>query len=84
MNNIIYEELEKMIQLAIKKGLIPPTNKGIEFTVDRTGKASCIEFWSCSKRLDDRTVVEIPKKMQSEFIFSEAAKHVKKNDLRFD
>ena len=81
MNKTIYEELEKMIQLAIEKGLIPPINKGVEFTVDGTGQASCVEFWNCSKRRDsDRTVVvAIPDEMQSEFVFSEAAKHVKKN-----
>ena len=84
MDQIILEELEKMIELAIEKGLISSQDfKEIEFNVDVHGRASCIEIWTCSNRRDtDRTVVEIPKKMQREFVFSEAAKHLK--NLRFD
>ena len=78
MDTIILEELEEKIALAIKKGLIPPTNKEVEFTMNRAGMASCIEIWSCSNRRDsDRTVVAIPDEMQSEFVFSKTAKHLK-------
>ena len=78
MDIIILDELKKMITLAIDKGLIPQNKyKEIEFTVDEDGRASHIEFWSCSKRSDsDRTVVEIPADLQSRFVFRSTAKYL--------
>ena len=79
MDKIILEEVEKMIQLAIDKGLIPKNYKEIDFNVLGDGQAVSVEIWKTSERRgSDRTVVEIPGVMQSEFIFSEAAKHLKK------
>ena len=71
MDQIVLEELEKMIQLAIAKGLIAPKKyKEIEFTVDVHGRASYIEFWNSSARRDsDRTIVAIPGDLQSRFVF---------------
>jgi hypothetical protein len=78
MDQIVLEELEKMIQLAIAKGLIAPKKyKEIEFTVDVHGRASYIEFWNSSARRDsDRTVVEIPADLQSRFVFRSTAKYL--------
>ena len=82
MDKIILEEVEKMIQLAIDKGLIPKNYKEIDFDVLGNGQAVSVEIWKTSERRDsDRNVVEIPLKMQSEFVFSEAAKHLKKLSL---
>ena len=79
MDIIILDELKKMIALAIDTGLIPQNKyKEIEFTVDEDGRASHIEFWSCSKRSDsDRTVVEIPNVIQDQFIFKNTVKTFK-------
>ena len=78
MDTIILDELQTKIALAIETGLIPSKNyKEIEFTVDRAGRASCIEFWSCSARYPcDHVVVEIPDDLQSRFVFRSTAKYL--------
>ena len=78
MDEIVLDELQTKIALAIDKGLIPSNNyKEIEFTVDRAGRASYIEFWSCSARYPgDHVVVEIPDDLQSEFVFRSTAKYL--------
>ena len=79
MDKIILEELEKMIQLAIAKGLIPSKDfKEIEFNILECGQAVSIEYWSCSKRCDsDRTIIDIPDDLQSRFIFKNTVKPFK-------
>jgi hypothetical protein len=78
MNKIILDELQTKIALAIETGLIPSNEyKELEFTVDVHGRASYIEFWSCSARRDsDRTVVEIPADLQSRFVFRSTATYL--------
>ena len=67
----ILKEFESKIALAIDKGLIPYRKyKEIEFTVEKDGRATSVEFWSSSKRLDtEHTVVKIPAKLQDQFVF---------------
>ena len=78
MDIVILKELEEKIALAIDKGLIPQNKyKEIEFTVDADGRASHIEFWNSSERLDcSHVVVEIPKKLLSNFVFRNTANHL--------
>jgi len=77
MDKIILDEVEKMIALAIDKGLIPKNYKEIEFNVLGNGQAISIEHWKTRERRNsDRTVVEIPDEMQSEFIFKNTVKHL--------
>ena len=80
MDKNILEELEKMVQLAIAKGLIPKNYKEIEFNVLGNGQAVSVEIWKTSERRDsDRTVVEIPGDLQDIFIFKNTAKYLKNN-----
>ena len=78
MDKIILDEVEKMIRLGIEKGLIPKNYKEVEFNVLGNGQAVSVEIWKTSERRDsDRTVVEIPDEMQSEFIFKNTVKTFK-------
>ena len=80
MDKIILDEVEKMIRLGIEKGLIPKNYKEIEFNVLGNGQAISIEIWKTrERRNEDRTIVEIPDEMQSEFIFKNTAEHLKNN-----
>ena len=67
----ILQEFQSKIALAIDKGLIPNKKyKEIEFTVEKDGNVTSVEFWSSSKRLDtEHTVVKIPAKLQDQFAF---------------
>ena len=80
MDKIILDEVEKMIALAIDKGLIPKNYKEIEFNVLGNGQALSIEIWKTSERRnEDRTIVEIPDEIQYKFIFKNTAKYLKNN-----
>jgi len=79
MDKIILEELEKMIELAIEKGLISSQNfKEIEFNVLENGQAVSIEHWSSAERRDiDHHIVEIPVDLQCQFVFKKSIKPFK-------
>ena len=78
MQEIVSDELQSLIKLAIHKQLIP--NKRfteIEFNVLRNGQAVSIEHWSSAERRDiDHHIVEIPVDLQCLFIFKNTVIHL--------
>ena len=70
MQTAVTQELMEILCLAVKHGLIPPGTQEFEFTVDRFGQASAIEYWTCPERkTNEYSKVNIPTRLLDQFVF---------------
>ena len=80
-NTSMNKELFNMIAKAKDEKLLPSNVNitEIEWSVDRNGVASVIEYWKTSLRVDsERVEVIIPESLRSGYFFIEAARVIQK------